>query len=52
MSDAPPAAGRTAEQLIVLDVEGKDIQGEGARLRDCKPAARVELSRSGPGPRR
>ena len=43
MSDAPPAAGRIAEQPIDLDVEGKDIQGEGARLRDCKPAARVEL---------
>jgi hypothetical protein len=43
MSDAPPAAGRTAEQPIVLDVEGKDIQGEGVRLRDCKPAARLEL---------
>jgi 2-hydroxy-5-methyl-1-naphthoate 7-hydroxylase len=43
MSDAPPAAGRTAEQPIGLDVERKYIQGEGARLRNCKPAARVEL---------
>jgi 2-hydroxy-5-methyl-1-naphthoate 7-hydroxylase len=43
MSDAPPAAGRTAEQPIVLDVERTYIQGEGARLRNGKPAARVEL---------
>ena len=42
MSDAPPAAGRTAEQPIVLDVERTYIQGESARLRNCKPAARVE----------
>jgi hypothetical protein len=43
MSDAPPAAGRTAELPIGLDVERKYIQGEGARPRNCKPAARVEL---------
>jgi len=43
MSDAPPAAGRTADLPIGLDVERKYIQGEGARPRNCKPAARVEL---------
>jgi hypothetical protein len=32
MSDAPPAAGRTAEQPIVLDVERTHIQRESERL--------------------
>ena len=31
------------EHSIVLDIEGKDIQGEGARLRERGPAALVEL---------
>lgn len=43
MSDAPHAAGRTADQPIVLDVERTYIHGESARLRNCKPGARVEL---------
>jgi cytochrome P450 len=33
----------TVGQPIVLDVEGKDIQVEGARLRERGPATRVEL---------
>jgi len=33
----------TDGQPIVLDVVGKDIQGEGARLRERGPATRVEL---------
>jgi cytochrome P450 len=33
----------TDGQPIVLDVEGKDIQGEGARLRERGPATLVEL---------
>ena len=36
----------SGEQLMILDVEGKDIQGEGARLRARGPATLVELAGS------
>jgi cytochrome P450 len=36
----------SGEQPMILDVEGKDIQGEGARLRERGPATLVELAGS------